>query len=165
MTRPIRALLGAALTLALAASVSGCGADEVELNGKIFDAMGVSPSTQTKSKEPKMVARAPLVVPPGLERLPEPGKQAAAQAAADEVAALADPDKVAATNQAELERQQAEYCKKNYEYAKMHGDSQADQAAGPLGPCRGSALTAIKKYSNITLGGEDSDGQEGQVEN
>ena len=49
---------------------------------------------------------------------------------------------------ADLERQQAEYCKKNYEDAKAHGDeTAADLAAGPLGPCRGSVLTAIEKWN------------------
>lgn len=154
-----RKALGAGVAIALALALSGCGADDLELNGKIFDAMGVSAKTSTKGKEPKMVARAPLVVPPGLERLPEPGAQSAQ---ASEIASLNDPDKVAEVNQAELERQQKEYCKVHYEYAKMHGDNEADNATGPLGPCRGSLLSGVKKLTNFTS--SEGEGQDGQVE-
>lgn len=157
-----RALIAALASVPLIAPLAGCGADDVELNGKIFDAVGVSPSTKTSAREPKMVARAPLVIPPGLEKLPAPGAQPGAESA--EVAALADPDRVAATNQAELERQQAEYCKKHYEFAKAHGDAEADSAAGPLGPCRGSFLSSVKKFGGIGMSSED-DVQPGQVEN
>ena len=159
MNRPSRAIAAAA-SLVIALALAGCGADDVELNGKIFDAMGVSGKSANKGKEPKMVARAPLVVPPSLERLPAPGSQPGAQAT--ELAAISDPDKVAAANQASLEQQQAEYCKKNYELAKVHGDNEADLAVGPLGPCRGSALSALKKYSGIAA--SDDDDQDGQVE-
>ena len=45
----------------LALGLSGCGSD-TELNGKIFDLMGVSSAAQAASKsEPKMAARAGLV--------------------------------------------------------------------------------------------------------
>jgi len=142
------ALVSCALVL------GGCSADDVELNGKIFDVVGLN-AAKTRSAEPKMVARAPLVMPPNPERVPEPGLPPEAQAS--DVAALADPDKIAKTSQAELERQQAEYCRKNYELAKAHGDNDADLATGPLGPCRGSVLTAIKSFTG-------DDPTEGQVE-
>lgn len=149
---------GAALLVVF--GLGGCSADDVELNGKIFDAVGMSSATKTKAKEPKMVARAPLVVPPGLDRLPQPGE---AQPQATEVAALADPDKVAVNNQAELERQQAEYCRKHYELAKAHGDNEADMASGPLGPCRGSVWGQLKDA--VSFGGaKQGEGQDGQVE-
>lgn len=135
--------------------VAGCAADDVEFNGKIFDAVGLN--QKTKSAEPKMVARTPLVMPPSADRVPEPGLPPEGQA--PEVAALADPDAQKKTSRAELERQQAEYCKKNYEMAKALGDNDADLATGPLGPCKGSVITAIK---NWTKGDDDS--VEGQVE-
>lgn len=140
---------------ACALALAGCSADDVEFNGKIFDAVGLN--QKTKSAEPKMVARAPLVMPPNPERVPEPGLPPEGQSA--DVAALADPDKVAKTNKAELERQQAEYCKQNYELAKAHGDNNADLATGPLGPCRGSVIGAIEKWNN-----GDADDGEGQVQ-
>lgn len=135
--------------------LAGCAADDVELNGKIFDAVGLN--TKTKATEPKMVARAPLVMPPNPERVPEPGLPPEATAALAEVK---DPDKMAKTSQAELERQQAEYCKTHYELAKAHGDDNADLATGPLGPCRASVLTAIKQWS----GDDEDQGADGQVE-
>ena len=58
--------------LALALSLSGC-AEGVELNGKIFDAIGISPAAQASAKtEPKLADRAPLVLPPSSQRLPDP---------------------------------------------------------------------------------------------
>ena len=59
--------LAAALAGALA--LSGCGG--VELQGKVFDYMGVS-GDGTK-QDVRMSERAPLVVPPNLKTLPQPG--------------------------------------------------------------------------------------------
>lgn len=149
----VRVMRAAVVSCALV--VAGCSADDIELNGKIFDAVGLN--TKTKTTEPKMVARAPLVMPPNPERVPEPGLPPEGQAT--DLAALADPDIRSKTSKEELERQQAEYCKTNYELAKAHGDNNADQAAGPLGPCRGSILSAIKSFS-----GGDDEAVEGQIE-
>lgn len=145
ISRLIRACALAVLALPLAVSLAGCSADDIELNGKIFDAVGLN-SGSTKSAEPKMKERAGLVMPPSLDRIPEPGTPG--EAAANEVASLNDPDKVATVSRKELERQQAEYCKVNYEMAKARGDNDADQATGPLGPCRGSVLSAIKGWGS-----------------
>lgn len=137
----LRALRFAAVpTLAL---LGGC-ADEIQLQGKIFDAVGLG-ANQQKSAEPKMAERAPLVLPPNNDRIPEPG--APPDAAATDVAALDDPDKKAVVSKAELEKQQAEYCKVHYEDARARGDDNADLAEGPLGPCRKSVLTAIEKWN------------------
>lgn len=147
----------AAAALVVAFALPGCSGDDVELNGKIFDVMGVSSSSPKSGKEPKMVARAPLVVPPSLDRLPQPGTQPGAQPT--ELAAIADPDRAVAVNQGDLEKQQAAYCKEHYELAKQRGDPDADMAKGPLGPCRGSAFNIIKGLAK----GDDED-QDGQVE-
>jgi hypothetical protein len=129
----------------LALLLGGCAADDIEFNGGLFNMIGLG-GNKTKSGEPKMAARAPLVVPPTLDRLPEPGTPP--EAANDAVAVLNDPDKAAKVSKAELERQQAEYCKKHYELAKAHGDeTAADLATGPLGPCRASVITAIEKWN------------------
>lgn len=50
--------------------VAGCGTDDVELNGKIFDAVGLSGSQKSKGDEPKVAARSGIVVPPTLARCP-----------------------------------------------------------------------------------------------
>jgi hypothetical protein len=128
--------------LPLVFAVAGCSADDVEFNGKIFDVMGLN--NNTKSAEPKLAERAPIVMPPNLERVPEPGTPPEAMG---EVAALNDPDKAAQTSQAELQRRQAEYCKVNYEQAKARGDDNADLATGPLGPCRTSIVNSMKAWS------------------
>ncbi len=139
-----KALIAFALA-GLAAAVGGCAMDEIEFNGGLFNAVGLG-GNQTKAAEPKIAARTPLVLPPSTERLPAPGE--APEAAQNEVAALNDPDKKLEVSQAELQRQQAEYCKVNYEMAKARGDETgADLATGPLGPCRASVLTSIKKWN------------------
>lgn len=146
MNRNTRAARSAlfALTGAVALALGGCGGfDGVQLNGKVFDAMGIGGEGQ-KSGEPKLAQRTGLVVPPSTEALPAPGSRPDVEA--PDVAALQDPDKNAAVSQAEMQRQQAEYCKKNYEEAMQRGDSNADLATGPLGPCRGSVLSAIEKW-------------------
>lgn len=144
-SRRLRARIALLVAVPFAVSLAGCSGDDVELNGKIFDAVGLN-SGSAKSAEPKLAARAPLVMPPNPDRVPEPGVPP--EVAASEVATLKDPDKVAKTSRVELERQQAEYCKVHYEQAKARGDNDADQASGPLGPCRGSVLSAIKTWTD-----------------
>lgn len=124
-------------------AVAGCSGDDIEFNGKIFDAIGLN--NTSKSAEPKVAARAPLVMPPNLERVPEPGTPP--EALHGDIAALNDPDKANTVSRAELERQQAEYCKVHYQQAKARGDGNADLAHGPLGSCRGSVLTAIQNWT------------------
>lgn len=131
------------MVLAIAA-LGGCGMDDIQLNGKIFDAVGINDTGSVK-KEAKLRERSPLVVPPGLDKLPEPGTSGAAQAAG--IAEIKDYDATKQTTKADLERQQAAYCKVHYEQAKALGDNDADTAAGPLGPCRASVFTAIKEYN------------------
>ena len=48
----------------------------------------------------------------------------------------------------DLQRQQEEYCKVNYEQAKARGDDNADLAKGPAGPCKGSIFSAIKQWNS-----------------
>jgi hypothetical protein len=149
---PLKSLAKTALLAALAgglAGLGGCGFDDVQLNGKIFDAMGLNTGS-VKSAEPKVAARQPLVVPPGLESLPPPGSGKAEQPS---LADIQDPDALKKVSKADLERQQAEYCKKNYYDALARGDASADSAAGPLGSCHPSVFTAIKKWTS----GSDDD--------
>jgi len=136
-----------AVPLCLALGAGGCSMEDVQFNGGIFDAMGLSDSAKAKLKhgEPQIAERAPLVVPPSLERLPAPGEQPASQD--QKLAAIQDPDEVKKVSKEELERKQAEYCKVHYEDAKTRGDETAVNAEGPLGPCRPSVLTGIKKWN------------------
>ncbi len=134
--------------LGLALGVAGCSADDVQFNGGIFDAVGLSDSARAKSKsgEPKLAERAPLIVPPTLNKLPQPGEEQAPPGA--QIAGIHDPDEAKKASREELERQQAEYCREHYEIPKQRGDDSADSAEGPLGPCRPSVLTAIKKWNS-----------------
>lgn len=141
--RPFRAALALGVLLAM----TGCSMDDVEFNGGLFNAVGIG--QKTKSEEPKMAARSGIVLPPSLERLPAPGEPQ--QADPPDLATLNDPDRKLVVSQAELERQQEEYCRKNYELAKAHGDTTgADLAKGPLGPCRGSILNVM----DVKIGSE-----------
>ena len=135
-------------TTALAAvlALAGCGmVDDVQLNGKLFDAAGLN-NTGSVKKEAKVAERAPLIIPPGLDKLPEPGANGAAQANA--IPGVEDHDAKRTLSQEALEKQQADYCKANYQQAIQRGDGNADLATGPLGPCRASALSAIKKWNS-----------------
>lgn len=129
-----------------AVGLAGCGGvDDVQLNGKIFDAVGFN-SSGTK-KTPQLATRSPLIVPPGLEKLPEPGSGAPSTTAS--IDGVQDHDAKRQTSQDDLERQQVAYCKVHYEDAKIHGDQDAVLATGPLGPCQQSAFSALK---NLTKG-------------
>ena len=133
-------ILAACLTLGIA----GCGTDDIQFNGGIFDAVGLSDAGKTRGGDPKLAERAPLVVPPSLDRLPPPGEAPPPTQIAD----IKDPDAQKKLAQAELEAKQAEYCKVNYDQAMAHGDeATAINATGPMGPCRKSVLTAVKKWN------------------
>lgn len=147
-------VLASAVAFAAGLLAAGCGSGDIEMNGKIFDALGVSSATQQKEREPKVAARTGLVVPPNTGSLPEPGSGRAPDAEAD-VALINDPDRRKTLDKAALERQQAEYCRVNYEIPKSRGDSSADDATGPLGPCRATFLSAVKKWTGQE--GEEQD--------
>jgi hypothetical protein len=139
-------ILAACLTLGIA----GCGTDDIQFNGGIFDAVGLSDASKSKGGEPKLAERAPLVVPPSLDRLPPPGE--APQPA--QIADIKDHDAEKHKSREELEKQQAEYCEKNYDDPMRRGE-EVSMVEGPLGPCRKSVLTAIKKWN----GEEETEGQ------
>ena len=137
----------------VAFGLAGCSSDDIQFNGGIFDAVGLSDAGKTKGGDPKLAERAPLVVPPSLDRLPAPGE--APQPA--QIADIKDPDAQKKLSQAELEAKQAAYCKVHYDDAIKHGDeATAVNAEGPMGPCRKSVLSAIKKWNQE---GETTEGQ------
>jgi hypothetical protein len=127
---------------ALACALPGCGIDGVELNGKIFDALGVSTSALGPKPEPKLAQRAPLVLPPDPNKLPEPGS-AEAPAIAD-ANWPKDREQQRIASAAEAKRKQDEYCRDGNWKEKAMGDEAAAAAAGPSGSC-GSIFSAISK--------------------
>jgi hypothetical protein len=122
--------------VALAATiVSGCGAvDGVELNGRIFDWMGVSEASQkANAREPRLPNRAGIVMPPDANRLPEPGS---GQDQSDVTAALNDPDKRKEFAAAERARLHKAYCSGELTWKERATRRDgADVPSSPFGPC------------------------------
>ncbi|MGD9783163.1 MAG: hypothetical protein AB7E80_03220 [Hyphomicrobiaceae bacterium] len=148
MGRHVTSSFSAAVCVLIAAvGLSGCGAGDVELNGKIFDAMGVSSATSKKSGDARLSQRNGLVVPPSTGSLPEPGSGAPPPEAEADLAFINDPDRRATMDRTQLAREQAEFCKKNYEEPKARGDNSVDGVVGPGGPCRATFLSAMKKWN------------------
>ena len=76
-----KALVESAVFLFVLASLAGCSNFEgVELQGKVFDMLGVSGSGR-RAAEPKLAPRNGLVVPPDNKALPAPGSGGTAVAA------------------------------------------------------------------------------------
>lgn len=149
--RGLSKLIAVAMAVAAGISLAACGAGDVELNGKIFEAMGVS-GTGAKAAEPKIAARNGLIVPPNTGSLPPPGSGPEPASAAD-LALINDPDRKKTMDRAQLQREQAEFCRANYELPKARGDDSVDGVVGPAGPCRPSFLSAVKNWT----GGNDED--------
>lgn len=147
---PIR--MGVVLAVALA--LSGCGGflgDGVSLQGGVFDALGVSDKNQSEApKEPKVVERAGLVLPPRLQNLPQPGEGETQTAAlVSQQAWPVTPE----SRRAEADRQKVAeheaFCRRELERKKLNRDLSVTE--GPLGNCNPSLLTAIGVDPNKTL--------------
>ncbi len=123
--------LGMLAVLAATCALGGCG--ETELNGKIFDLMGVSASAQAAAKkEPKLAARSGLVLPPDQNRLPEPGSGSDDGAAT--LATVDDPDQRKVAAAAERARLHKAYCSGQMNWKDRVADKDA-QPKSPYGPC------------------------------
>jgi hypothetical protein len=128
-----------ASTVAFAATLvlGGC-ADGLEVNGKLFDWMGISSSAMQQSKsEPQVAARAPLVLPPSTNRLPAPGS-GQEQDDPTSIAALDDPDRKKAAAAKERERLHQAYCRGEIQWKeKIQKPDDAAVNRSPYGPCTG----------------------------
>jgi hypothetical protein len=137
-----------ALAFAFAATVGGCSAGDVELNGSVFDMVGVGSKSQSASRDVKVPARQALVLPPNPERLPEPGSGAAdAQLATG--ALPIDPEQRRVANASQAEVQHREYCEKALQKAKVNRD--LSPVNGPLGRCDASILDMINVKSPVQI--------------
>jgi hypothetical protein len=132
--RPIR-IAQFATTAALAATLglSGCS-DGLEVNGKIFDWLGVSSTAMEKAKqEPQVAARTPLVLPPNSSKLPEPGSGREGSA---DLTALADPDAKKAAAAKERERLHLAYCSGEMQWKdRVYKPGETGANRSPYGPC------------------------------
>jgi hypothetical protein len=147
MIRPSLTALRMMFAMGIAMSLGACSPGDVQLNGKLFDALGGVMGTGGEQKDVRLAERPGLVTPPGLQSLPAPGAESVPDG---QLASIVDHDRKSGVNKAELEKKQAEYCKVNYEQAKQRGDNTADLATGPLGSCRPSVTGLI---SSINGGG------------
>ena len=82
--------------------MAGCSADDIQLNGKVFDAVGHEYGSSTNREAPKLKARSGIVVPPNLSILPEPGSGKAGEPGLE----LQDYDEKRIVSHDQLERQQ-----------------------------------------------------------
>jgi len=138
--RSVIAAVAAGLCLA------GCSAGDVEFQGKLFELAGLN-NVGKKGEAPEISERTGLVVPPDLSKLPDPDKPAVVNHSEAALDLINDPDRARVVDEAELQRQQEVACKE-YELAKMRGESEADLISGPLGPCRKSVLTNVGGWMN-----------------
>lgn len=85
--------------------VAGCSGQDIQFEGKVFDAMGISgPAARPKDK--KMAERAPLVMPPQ-SQLPPPGERVAA---AEEMNWPKDPELAAKAKRQAKAAEIKKYC-------------------------------------------------------
>lgn len=134
---PRRALAGLALGVSL--TLSGCAdGGGLALNGAMFDWMGISESALSqKNTEPKLAERAPLVLPPSAERLPEPGSGRAAEEGDMNWPVSPEQRKVAEAK--ERERLHLAYCRGelNWEKRALDPSNPQYQNRSPYGTCPG----------------------------
>jgi hypothetical protein len=137
-----RRLKGVTTAGALFASALGlgCSVDGVELNGAVFDYLGVSEAAQSKPREAKVAERPGIVLPPQLDRLPEPGSALAP--ASGEEAWPNDPDQRKVAAAADLDRQHDEFCRQALWKARVESGNNPPQIKGPKGLCNPSILKA-----------------------
>jgi hypothetical protein len=121
-----------AVVISPALALGGCF-EGTEVNGKIFDLLGVSTSSQERARaEPKMTPRSGLVLPPDAQRLPAPGSDDTVVAAS--VTSLNDPEKVKANAAAERARLHKAYCTGDLSWKERVNDPAAIPKS-PYGPC------------------------------
>ena len=144
-----------AVTISSAVLLSGC-ADGIEINSRALDVIGISTAALSRREEPKLTPRAPLVMPPSTQRLPEPGQTPAPSAvAAADPAWPKDRDQERVAVAAEKKRAHASYCRDgNWKERAMDGGE--GYTTGPDGPC-GSVFSIIGNW--MTGGGSSSDAE------
>jgi hypothetical protein len=140
------------LAVAAAALLAACSAGDVELNGSVFDSLGVGSKSQTASRDVKVPERHGLVLPPNPERLPEPGSGAAESQLATAAMPI-DPEQRRVAAASQQEAQHRAYCDKEMQKARINRDYRP--VSGPLGRCDSSILDQlnVKSPINVDAGG------------
>lgn len=128
--------IAAAVLLAATAGLSACGGfDGVELQGGVFDALGVTGSGQKKLADVQVEPRPGLVLPPAVDKLPPPDTGGVATGALQAGEAWpVDPEDRRQANRTELERRHKAYCERELQNQRMRGESGV--VMGPMGNCQ-----------------------------
>lgn len=127
----------------VAMSMGGCAAGDVEINGSIFDYLGVSSKTAGSTlAETKVPQRTGLVLPPNAERLPEPGSGAMATASVGDMPV--DPEARKVGDAAAAEKHHEKVCADLLWKAKVAGTLDKEVIRGPLGVCNQSILNGVQ---------------------
>jgi hypothetical protein len=145
-----------AAVFVVAAALSGCSAGDVELNGSVFDTLGIGSKT-ANANTAKVPERQGLVLPPNLERLPEPGSGAlAAQQGNDGLPV--DPEQKRAANATQAQVKHNEYCERALQKARIMKD--LSPVNGPLGRCDKSIFDQVNVQGpvSMTTGSTESKG-------
>jgi hypothetical protein len=90
--------------------VSACSGTDVELKGGVFDLMGISGSSNSKSAEPKLAERQGLVVPPSTASLPKPGEVQTPVVASNGEAFPVNPEDAKKADLANVVEQHKAFC-------------------------------------------------------
>lgn len=137
--RKMRIALAASAMMASLA-LTGCGINDVEFNGALFEYAGLTNNNKSR-EEPKLPPRPGIVLPPQADRLPAPGEtQVAAPPPGESWPVDPEQSKVAAAE--ELDRQHEAFCRDALWKAKARGQNDA-QITGPKGSCNPSILRAL----------------------
>jgi hypothetical protein len=141
MSRPLRASRICVAFALAAVGLGGCAGYDVELQGGLFDLVGLNEIGKRKA-EPQMRKRNGLVVPPTTASLPVPGSAApqpeAVAAFSGQESWPVDPDKSKAQQNAEMVARHKAFCA---EARKRHDAGLVAQVEnGPLGSCEESIL-------------------------
>lgn len=130
-----RKLAGMAAVIVAGLSLSGCGGiDGVDLNGRLFDMMGVSSAAQEANRrEPRLEPRQGIVLPPSTAALPAPGSGGAPDPGQD----LRDPDRMRQLAAVERARLHKAYCSGEMTWKERATSRDARDATpqSPYGPC------------------------------
>ena len=132
ISRRLRVGLASAITSA--ALLGGC-ADGIEINSPLLDAVGLSTAALSRKEEPKLQPRAPLVMPPSTQRLPEPGQAEPVATAAVDPSWPKDKDAERRATAKDKAARQAEYCRDGSWKEKSMDGGRGDYTSERAGSC------------------------------
>lgn len=140
--------------LLAAATLGGCGGTQVEFEGKLFDAVGLS--GQTQYKEPKVPDRSPLLLPPEkrVADLPAPGSRQTVAAQPENWPT--DPDIERARQIAEAKAKQKRECDNWAFENKKTTVEDFEKVQNPSTRCKGWLGNAFKDKDSYADGSPDT---------